>query len=61
MKKLLITLFTILLISNFYILKDNLIFYQPKNGEFYDLKDKITIQEYRRLPSYLQTCYEKEN
>lgn len=61
MKKLLTILFTILLIGNFYILKDNLISYQPKSGEFYDLKNRITQQEYRRLPSYLQTCYEKEN
>jgi PBP1b-binding outer membrane lipoprotein LpoB len=45
--------------SNSYTKKDN-IHYQPRTGEFYDLKDKITIQEYRRLPNYLQTCYEKE-
>jgi len=42
-----------------YIKKDNLIFYQPKGAEFYDLKNQITKQEYRRLTSYLQDCYEK--
>ena len=42
-----------------YIKKSNLIFYQPKGPEFYDLKDKISKQDYRRLPSYLQDCYEK--
>ena len=42
-----------------YIKKNNLMFYQPKGAEFYDLKDKISKQQYRRLPSYLQDCYEK--
>jgi len=46
--------------SSYYIKKDNLMFYQPKGAEFYDLKDKISKQEYRRLPSYLQDCYENE-
>ena len=45
--------------DTFYVKKSNLIFYQPKGAEFYDLKDKISKQEYRRLPSYLQDCYEK--
>lgn len=45
--------------NSYYAKKDNLIFYQPKGAEFYDLKDKISKQEYRRLPSYLQDCYEK--
>jgi hypothetical protein len=45
--------------DSFYIKKDNLMFYQPKGAEFYDLKNQISKQEYRRLPSYLQDCYEK--
>lgn len=46
--------------NSHYIKKDNLMFYQPKGAEFYDLKDRISKQEYRRLPSYLQECYERE-
>ena len=44
--------------NNYYIKKDNLAFFQPKDAEFYDLKDYISKQGYRRLPSYLQDCYE---
>lgn len=46
--------------SSYYIKKKNLMFYHPKRAEFYDLKDRINKQEYRRLPSYLQECYERE-
>jgi|GEM_PF-4604942 len=46
--------------DEYYIKQENA-FYQPRAGEFYDLKDKINKQEYRRLPYYLQICYEKEN
>ena len=40
-----------------YVRKDNyLISYRP---EYHNLKDIISKQEYRILPSYLQDCYEK--
>lgn len=74
MKKLLFSLFIVFmagcastghgLFSSFnghYIKKDSRIFYHPKGPEFYDLKDKISKQEYRRLTSYLQDCYDKED
>lgn len=28
--------------------------------QYHDLKDNISKQEYRMLPSYLQECYEKK-
>lgn len=46
--------------DEFFIKKKNYIQYiYCNNPEFYDLKDKISKQEYRQLQSYLQDCYEK--
>lgn len=43
-----------------YVKKDNLIFYS-RNPQYYDLKDTISKQEYRILPSYLQEYYKEES
>ena len=48
-------------LEEYYVLKEDIdLMFVPRTPEFFNLKEKITKQEYRILQHYLQNCYEKK-